>query len=351
MEWKRLLLKPDDSILHALSVIDAEGERFAVVADEALNLLGVVTDGNIRRSLMAGIQLDAPIQRVMNPNPHTAGRNTTLQAALALMRQHSLTHLPLVNDHGTLIDVLSNRALRDNAPLPNSVVLMVGGLGSRLEDLTKDCPKPLLTIGGKPILELIVENFADNGLTNIFLAVNYLAEKIEKHFGDGSAFGVTITYLRERIPLGTVGALSLLPSMLEFPCITMNGDILARFNPRILLNEHMKQQAAATMAVWNYEIQIPFGVCNHDENGAISGMTEKPSVQFPISAGINVFSAEVLNYLHHEKYCDVPDVIQRLLSAGHRISSYKIEGYWLDVGRITDYRKANRDAEQIFGDA
>ena len=229
----------------------------------------------------------------------------------------------------------------------NPVVLMVGGLGTRLRPLTNDCPKPLLKVGNKPILETIVENFIEEGFYEFYFAVNYKSEMIEKYFGDGSRFGIKINYIREKNRMGTVGALSLLPEKLKESAIVMNGDLLTKVNFGKLLDYHKEQEALATMAVREYTYQIPYGVI-HFADSKIIGIEEKPSQSFFVNAGIYVLSPEAVARVDKEKFFDMPDLFNEIIKDGKITAAFPIREYWLDIGKIDDFEKAQGEFREVF---
>ena len=348
MNWKSFLLSTDDSLRRALEVIDSGGERFALVVNESGKLLGVVTDGNVRRGLLRGQDLNSTVQTIMTASPLTVGPSTDRRDACELLRRSNLLHLPVVDSEGYLIDVWSLTELLKPVRYSTPVVLMVGGLGSRLGDLTKDCPKPMLQVGGRPLLEIILRNFVDQGFSAFYLAVNYRAETIQKHFGDGSALGCRINYLYEQEPLGTAGALSLLPEMDE-DILVMNGDILTRLDVASLIRAHVAGKSPATMVVKQHEIEIPYGVIKCDQEGIILSIEEKPVFRYPVSAGINVLSPAAVAVIPKQTRFDMPDLFRSLLAQGEHPKIFESDDYWLDIGRLADYRQANIEFDDIFG--
>ncbi|MNS93300.1 D-glycero-alpha-D-manno-heptose 1-phosphate guanylyltransferase [compost metagenome] len=224
---------------------------------------------------------------------------------------------------------------------------MAGGLGTRLGELTKSTPKPMLKVGDKPLLETIVRNFLDQGFKNFYFAVNYMAEVIEDHFGDGEKFGAQIRYLRENKRLGTAGALSLIPEMPTEPLIVANGDLLADIDYSHMLDMHVDTEAVATMGVSEYEFQIPYGVV-HEQGGDISHIEEKPAHKSLISAGIYVLSPAALELVPKDQFFDMPTLFEQMIDHKMRSRVYQVHGYWLDIGRLPDYQKANSDISRVF---
>ncbi len=307
-----------------------------------MRLRGVLSDGDVRRSILNGIDLDGPVSKAMNPYPKTGSVHTPRAEVLAMMRRFTFHHLPLIDDKGRLdglamLDDYMGVVARDNW-----VVLMVGGLGSRLRPLTDDCPKPMLQVGGKPILEGILESFLEQGFRRFFLSVNYKAEVIKDYFGDGERWGARIEYLHETERLGTAGALSLLPEKPTAPLFVMNGDLITKANFAAMLDFHEEHHAAATMAVREYDLQVPYGVVKVDGVN-ITGIEEKPVHRFFVNAGIYVLSSEVLEIIPERSFFDMPSLFQRMGNFGRKSAAYPLREYWLDIGRIEEYERAQRE--------
>ena len=261
---------------------------------------------------------------------------------LALMRRKGIHHLPLVDEIGLVVGLATSDELTGAAERPNWVVLMAGGLGTRLQPLTDECPKPLLAVGGKPILETILESFAEQGFKRIFLSVNYKAEMIRNHFGAGGRWGVQVEYLHEGPRLGTAGALSLLPERPTVPIVVMNGDLLTRPNFDNFLQFHIAQGATATMAVREYDFQVPYGVVQLDGT-RIEAIEEKPVQKFFVNAGIYALSPEALDHLPAETFFDMPTLFEHLIVTGKTTAAYPLREYWLDIGRLDEFERAQRE--------
>lgn len=342
MDWKRLRLYAEQSVRDALSQINDTGEQFALVTDRSDTLLGVITDGNIRRALLAGASLESCVVDIMNPTPICTDESVSALQALRQMEAGSLSHVPVLNDGRKVCRVWSLKELQSAAPLSNSVVIMAGGLGTRLGDLTKNCPKPMLHVGGKPILQAVIENFTRAGFHNFFLSVNYLAEVIEEYFGDGSRFNCNIQYLHESKRLGTAGALSLLPPQ-SAPFIVSNADILTHLNMRCLLREHLTYNSMATMVVKKYSVQIPYGVIECDDGRNLLEIREKPSAHFFISAGIYAISPSALQLVPGDTYFDMPSLFQAVMHSGQKARVMETDDYWLDIGQVPDFERAQNE--------
>ncbi|HHZ84038.1 MAG TPA: CBS domain-containing protein [Nitrospirales bacterium] len=340
--WKDVVVTPEMPLGDVIAKIDASALQVALVMNTDATLVGIVTDGDIRRALLRGRGLQIPVSETMNRNPTAVPASMPRDEMLAFMRRSMLHHLPLASDSGQVIGLVTLDELVGVTERPNWVVLMAGGLGTRLQPLTDECPKPLLEIRGKPILETIIESFAEQGFKRIFLAVNHKAEMICNHFGAGDHWGVRLDYLRESTRLGTAGALSLLPEKPTAPIIVMNGDLLTRTNFDNLLQFHIAQGATATMAVREYDFQVPYGVVRI--NGArIEAIEEKPVQKFFVNAGIYALSPEALDHFPSETFFDMPPLFERFIAAGKIIAAYPLREYWLDIGRLEEFERAQRE--------
>ena len=340
--WKDVIVSPETPLADAVAKINASGLQVALVLAPDTSLLGILTDGNIRRAILADKSLRVPVSEVMNPQPTAVPAFTPNNEMLALMRRMTIHHLPLVDDAGRVVGLATLDELVGVAEHPNWVVLMAGGLGTRLQPLTDEYPKPLLAVGGKPILETILESFAEQGFKRIFLSVNYKAEMIRNHFGAGDRWGVQVEYLHESTRLGTAGALSLLPEKPSAPIVVMNGDLLTRTNYDNLLQFHIEQGAVATMAVRQYDFQVPYGVVRLD-GARIEAIEEKPVQSFFVNAGIYALSPEALDYLPAETFFDMPTLFEHLIAAGKTPAAYPLREYWLDIGRLDEFERAQRE--------
>ena len=285
-QWEAVRVGPNASIEDAIVVLDQGALRIVLVTDENGHLLGLLTDGDVRRALLKHIPLTAPVRDAMCTTPKIAYQDWSKERILAAMNSFQLLQLPVVDSQGCVVGLETLQGLLRMSRRNNPVFLMAGGFGTRLHPLTNDCPKPLLKVGGKPILELIIESFIKAGFNRFFISTHYLPEMIRQHFGDGSQWGVSIQYIYEEQPLGTGGALGLLPhEEIDCPLFLMNGDLLTTLNYESVLDFHIKHGAAATMCVREYEYQVPYGVIESDGH-YIRSMVEKPIQRFFINAGI-----------------------------------------------------------------
>jgi dTDP-glucose pyrophosphorylase len=345
--WKLALIRPDAPLRETIARIDAGVLQIALVVDGEGRLVGTVTDGDVRRAMLRGLTLEAKAAEVMNPRPTVARHRESDDTVRALMQRFELRQVPLVDDEGRIVDV---RLLDDvlwSAPKKNQVVIMAGGLGSRLQPLTGELPKPMLQVGKKPILETILENFVDHGLRSFFLSVNYKGHMIKAHFGDGSRWGASIRYLEEERSLGTAGALSLLPALPEHPIIVMNGDVLTKVNFDQLLSFHREHQAPATVCVRDYEFQIPYGVVGL-ERQHITRIDEKPTQRFFVNAGIYVLEPRAVSLVPAATRYDMTALLDVLIARGEAPAAFPIREYWIDIGKLDDYQRADGEYGGVF---
>jgi len=345
--WQNTLVSPETSIHDTIQTIDRSAMQIALVVDANGKLLGTVTDGDIRRAILKGIALSEPIHLVMNAQPVSLSQHTSAEHILFTMKKSGRHQIPVVDGDGKLVHL----AVLDNYlhpfERPNAVVLMAGGLGTRLRPLTDDYPKPLLKVGNKPVLQTIIENFRDQGFCRFYLSVNYKADMIEHYFGQGENFGVKIEYLHEKQRLGTAGALSLLPVMPQEPIIVMNGDLLTKVDYRHLLDFHHEHHAKATMCVREYDFQVPYGVVSIDHH-RILGIQEKPIHKFFVNAGIYVLEPEVLPAIPTGDYFDMPTLFEKIIAQGGETVVFPIREYWIDIGQMADLERANSEFCEVF---
>ena len=347
-DWRKALVKKDFSLREVMATIDKAELQIALVVDDNNKLLGLITDGDIRRAILQGKPLEAKAAEIMTKNPQTAAIDTGRKRLEHILTNQDIHHIPILNSDGVVIDLVTKLWLEQKASYDNQVFLMAGGLGSRLGKLTKNTPKPLLKIGGKPILETIIENFVKQGFNKISLSVNYKKEQIKDYFQDGSDFGAKIDYIDEEKRLGTCGSLSLLSEKPKLPFFVMNADLLTKTDFVSMLEFHNKHQALATMALRKYEIQIPYGVVE-TEAEEITALKEKPIERYFINAGIYVLEPEAIDYIPKNEYYDMTQLLSQLLEFKQTISSYPIDTYWLDIGRLNELEQANSEYSKLFG--
>ncbi|MSO54338.1 MAG: CBS domain-containing protein [Rhodospirillales bacterium] len=346
--WQKTLVRPNESIRSAIQSLDIAALQIVLVVNDEGQLLGTVTDGDVRRAILKGIDINSSVTSIMNRLPKTTAKDESDTLRRERMRRDQLHQMPVVDSEGRVVGLVSIDSLVAPAQtMPNWVVLMAGGLGKRLRPLTDSAPKPLLEVGNKPLLETILDSFANLSFRHFYISVNYKAEMIKRHFGDGSRFGVEIRYLEEDRPLGTAGALRLLPAQPDAPLIVMNADLLTRVNFRNLLDYHRERQATATMAVREYDFEVPYGVVAI-EDGRIKKIEEKPVHSFFVNAGIYVLNPDLLELIPSGTRFDMTALFDRVLATGRATSVFPIREYWIDVGRQDDLVRANGAYEQEF---
>lgn len=341
--WKTVAVRPDTPLETAIATLDTGGLRIVIVTDDNDGLLGTVTDGDVRRALLRRQSMTTPVSKIMCATPQVAEVHWTREKTLSVMESTRLLQLPVVDPQRRVVGIETLHEMLDRKRIDNPVFLMAGGFGKRLYPLTQDCPKPMLKVGDKPILELILQGFADAGFHRFYISTHYLPEVIREHFGDGSRWNVSIQYVHEDSPLGTGGALGLLPhDEIDLPIVLMNGDLLTRVDYRSLLEFHQRHNGAATLCVREYESQVPYGVIQ-SEGHRITQIVEKPVQRFFISAGIYMLSPELIRRVAPGERIDMPTLLEQEISAGRDVNMFPVHEYWLDIGRMDDFHRAQEE--------
>lgn len=343
-----LYISPSNSIRSAMECVDRGGCGIALVVDDERHLIGTVTDGDVRRAMLAAIDMETPISAILArkvdsqyPKPVTARVGLERDDLLALMHGYALRQIPILDDDGHVVDLVMMDDLVPADELHLQAVIMAGGLGTRLRPLTDDLPKPMLDVGGKPLMERVIAQLRQVGIRRVNLTTHYKPEKIVEYFGDGSAFGVELSYVNEDNPLGTGGALGLMPTP-DQPVLVINGDILTQVDFRAMFEFHQEHKADLTMGVRRYEMQVPYGVIEC-EGARVQKVQEKPQVGFMVNAGIYLLEPPVFRFIPKNSSFNMTDLIQWLLDASRTVISFPIREYWLDIGQHTDYAQAQDD--------
>lgn len=351
---ERYCLTLAGTVRDASACIDANPAKIALVVDEEYRLLDTITDGDIRRAILAGLSLESPVSGLQTCKLQSVGRQPITAPAsadaahlLRLFRETRVRQIPLLDSESRVVDVITVDQLIDRTLLPVRAVIMAGGFGTRLRPLTDDLPKPMLPVGDRPLLEVIVERLCSAGIRHITFLTHYKEEAIREHFQDGSRFGVDIEYVLEETPLGTAGALSLLTPGNE-PLLVLNGDILTKVDFTSLYEFHRDHAADITVAVREYDFRVPYGVVE-GVGERVERISEKPIVRYFVNAGIYLLRPEICARLQHNTHCDMPTLINGCVAAGLAVVSFPIREYWLDIGQMDDYRKADGDLRR--GDA
>lgn len=347
-DLSNLCITPDDSIRHAIACIDRNEKGIVLVTDEGGRLIGTVSDGDIRRALLSKQNLEGPVRELLArkanspyPQPVTALQGTPSAVLLQQMQEREIHQIPLLDEEERVVGLVTLDELLPNQVLPLQAVIMAGGYGTRLRPLTEEMPKPMLPVGDRPLMELIVGQLRQIGIRRVNVATHYLSGKIKEHFGDGHDFGIELSYVTEDRPLGTAGALGLMDAP-ENPLLIINGDILTRVNFKSMLAFHKEHKAALTVAVRKYDVNVPYGVIE-SEDGYVRGLVEKPLLNFLVNAGIYLLEPWAHRYIPNGEHSNMTDLIERLLAEGHTVASYPIMEYWLDIGTNVDYEQAQED--------
>lgn len=346
--WKKAIIPMTASARDAVECINQSGLKTAIIVDDQQKLIGIVTDGDVRRAILKGIELSSNVIEIANKTPVLGSIKDSTSKRIELMQERQLVSLPIIDESGCVAGLDLFSELVKNKSKDNAVFLMAGGFGSRLSPLTDDCPKPLLPVGEKPILELILERFVNDGFENFYISLHYLPEKIKDYFGDGEKWGVNINYVYEHTPLGTAGALSLLPQeALNQPIVMMNGDLLTKLDFNQLLETHEKSNSIATVGVRQYDFQVPYGVITHTD-GKIDAIVEKPTHQFFVNAGVYILNPKIIQQVEKDSYLDMPTLLKKQIDVGNNVDMFPIHEYWLDIGQKNDFEKAQREFGEKF---
>lgn len=344
IEFRKTFLKESSSIQEAVKVINEAPAKIALVIDNNEKLIGIVTDGDVRRGILQGYTLDESVSKIMNNDPKVATPTTPKSELSNILDSHDIDVIPILDENETILSLYTKEKNLFKQDTP--IFLLAGGLGTRLGSLTKDCPKPMLRIGEKPILQIIIEQFKSHGYTKFYISVNYKSKVIKDYFKDGSDFGISINYVEENVPLGTAGSLKFIEHETR-PIIAMNGDVLTTVNFEELLKFHNEQNSDFTICTREYSHQIPFGVINSSNDGEIT-ITEKPIHKHQVNAGIYVVSPKVLSYIEKGERVDMPQLLKSLPRSETKVFAFPIHEYWLDVGRVQEFEKAQTDYHRIF---
>ncbi|HNX94875.1 MAG TPA: nucleotidyltransferase family protein [Holophaga sp.] len=348
-DLQALHIAPATTLRDTIRAIDASGRLgTALIVDEEQRLSAVITDGDIRRGLLAGLSLDTPIGellaiKALEPNPHaiTAAEDTDPTELLRLMQERHVRQIPLLDEAGRVTNIVTLNELLPTQPQGLRAVIMAGGFGTRLKPLTDQIPKPMLPVGGRPVMEWIVEKLRHAGIRQMKVTTHFMPEKIMEHFGNGQSFGVEMEYVNEDRPLGTGGALGLIAQPNE-PFLVINGDVLTEIDFQKMLDFHEEHEADMTVAINLHQVEVPFGVI--DCTGPlITKLQEKPRMNLLVNAGIYLLQPTVYQFIPQDTPFNMTDLIQWLLNAGRRVVGFPIREYWMDIGHHPDYAQAQKD--------
>ena len=344
---ENITLNLSSTIKEAMKIIGDGAMKIAIIVDQKGNLCGTISDGDIRRGLLKGLDLNSSIKSIIFRTPTIAKISDTKEKILKLALFNKLYQIPIIDENGKVLGIEVIDELVNAKNKINKVILMVGGLGTRLRPYTENIPKPMLKVGHKPILQTIIERFETYGYKNIIMCANYKSHVIKNYFGDGKEFGVEIEYILEEQRMGTAGALSLLKEKPREPFFVMNGDLLTSLNFEHLHDFHTLNNSVATMCVHRYNFQVPFGVVNI-KNSKILSIQEKPTHKFFVNAGIYMLSPEVLEYVPQYQFFDITSFFEKIISKDKNTISFPLGESWQDIGQIQDYEIANNQFDEMF---
>lgn len=345
--WRDILIGPESSMLETLRVIDDSSLAIALVVDAERRLIGTVTDGDIRRALLKGHPLSLPVRQIMNTRPISAGQHVPEEELLFMLSRHSIKHLPITDAAGRVVDLRQIQDLIQRQHRENWAIVMVGGRGTRLGELTRTVPKPLLKVGDRPLLGTILTRLRRHGIRRVFLAVNHLADQIRQYVGNGEAFDLEVSYLEENEQLGTAGAIGLLPARPALPLIVMNGDLLTSVHFGNLLDFHVASHRALTVCIRECRFQVPYGVVSARGNDLID-IVEKPEQEVFINAGIYVLNPEVTSRVVPGHKTDMPDLIKQVNTEKGGVGCFPLGSFWMDIGRPDDFLRAQAEYQNHF---
>lgn len=352
-DLETLCIDPRRTVSEAVKHMDRSRLGIVLLIDEERHLVGTITDGDVRRAILANVDLSAPVNTLLRnkapryARPITALADVDRNVYLQLLQDNKILHLPILDEKQCVVGLVTLDEFLPNSVLPLQAVIMAGGAGTRLRPLTDDTPKPMLPVGDRPLMEIMVEQLRASGIRRVNVTTHHKRQVITEHFGDGHEFGVEMNYVTEDRPLGTAGSLGLLDAPKE-TLLVINGDILTELDFRVMLAYHREHRAMLTVAVSRYDVQVPYGIIECS-GATVRALTEKPQFGFFVNAGIYLLEPEVHAHIPPGEHCDMTDMIQRLLDKGFPVVAFPIREYWLDIGKVADYEKAQRDVRWLRG--
>jgi len=349
-----ICVSPENSLHDAIARMDVNRIGIVLALDSEGRLLGTITDGDIRRAILANVDLGQSVDSFLSfkaPAPYivpiTAPADTDRGSLLSILQQHKIQHLPLLDQENRVVNLVTLGEFVPQRDTPEQAVIMAGGQGTRLRPLTKDTPKPMLPVGGRPLMEIMLERLRDVGIQHVNITLHHRPEKVTDYFGDGQNFGVDINYVNEEEPLGTAGVLGLMNPPKD-TILVINGDVLTNLDFRSLMSYHRDNQAQLTMVVQQYNIQLPYGVVECEDT-LVSNLEEKPTKNFLVNAGIYLLEPMVYEFIPSGQHFDMTELIQKLLDEGLPVAAFPLREYWVDIGKLSDYEQAQRDIQSQAG--
>jgi dTDP-glucose pyrophosphorylase len=334
------------SVRTALIMLDRlAADAILFVADEDHKLIGSLTDGDLRRGFIKGLGIDDSILKFIQKNPAFIKEKESSFEILKIYKDKNLKIIPILNDDGIIVDVFNFRTQRTIIPI--NAVLMAGGEGKRLRPHTEKIPKPLLEVGGKPIIEYNIDRLISVGVKRITLSINYLGEQLTAYFLDGAAKGIHIDYIKEDKPMGTLGSISMIDHFDHDDVIVMNSDLLTNIDFADFYKVYKESGSDMAVAATSFHVDVPYAVLKTGKRNEIKSLTEKPRYTYYSNAGIYLVNKKLFKMIPKNCYCDVTDFIEKVIEMNYQIITYPITGYWLDIGKPEDYQKAQEDIKYI----
>jgi dTDP-glucose pyrophosphorylase/predicted transcriptional regulator len=347
-DWKKIILKSNSTMKEAIKVLNDEALRIIMVVDNNQKLIGTIADGDIRRAIFDHKDMKVHLGEIMHKTPITISDQLSEKQVISLMKEKDVLQIPILDSEGIVMGLKTLQNTYDVEVHENTVFLMAGGFGTRLQPLTENVPKPLLKIGASPILEIILKQLIDSGFRNFVISTHYKAQMLKDYFGDGSKWDVNISYVYEESPLGTAGSLGLLPKKNnDLPVLIMNGDLLTKVDFNSFLNFHNNQNGVASMCVREYDIEVPFGVVE-SVNQKLTNILEKPTHKFFVNAGIYILSQSLIDKLDGLARIDMTTLLENQIKEGLEVNIFPLHEYWLDIGHLEQFEQANRDSKREF---
>lgn len=344
--YKVHLIFKNQSVRDALISLDKlSSDAILFVVNENNVLIGSLTDGDLRRGFIRGLGFEDSITDFIQPYPKFIYENEFNQEKLKEFKENLIKIIPILNQEKQIVDILNFR-LRTTL-LPLDAVLMAGGEGKRLRPLTENTPKPLLKVGDKPIIEYNIDRLAKVGIENIYLSINYLGEQLEAYFGNGSSKNIKVDYLRENKPLGTIGSVLLVEKFQHDDILVMNSDLLTNIDFADFYKTFKESDADMAVAATTYHVDVPYAVLEADENQNVKTLKEKPRYTYFSNAGIYIMKRKLLSMIPQNEFYDITDLMEKVIAMDHKLITYPINGYWLDIGNHADFKKAQEDITHI----
>ncbi len=344
-DFRKHLIHKNSNIKKALVLLnDLSSDAILFVVDNQDKLIGAFTDGDVRRGLIAGCSTEEMVINIIQQNPKFITEKNLDIDKLISFRNDLYRIIPVLDHENKVVDVINFRETFSKLPLDGFIV--AGGEGKRLLPLTSETPKPLLPVGEKPIIQYTIERLKYYGIREINIAINYLGEKIVKYFGDGSGMDLNIKYIKESKPLGTIGSLSKVKNLTNDYVLVINSDLLTNIDIEDFFIDFLKNDADMSVVSTAYEVRIPYGIFETKKN-TITGLVEKPIYNYLSNAGIYILKREILEEIGDDVFFNATDLIEKMIKKKKKVISYKFPGYWLDIGNMIDYEKAQNDIDNI----